>query len=198
MFSDPILTLITQFQFSSSDDAEGSCKKNSHLQSDFSVLHRDYNKEAELSHVTKARFSVDGEPRPPSCEDEHYAFQNNYNIISPFHKGISKAIQCVITNVDIHMSIRLHTTLKQVLVHLKDIIWYRQKKGSNLVYCNCRVCPKIYICLQTSGLLQTGLTEHKTAVKKGEVDTSTVKWIGATSTQLSSLKKTTRHCHLES
>ena len=102
----------------------------------------DIGKEAELNHmhVAKAlnnkkypkrvieRFSVDRQPKPANPEYE----QPKSTIVIPYNKVTSDIIRRVLPSVDIRVTFRPHTTLKQLLVHPKDPTPSEMK--ANVVY----------------------------------------------------------------
>ena len=74
--------------------------------------------------------------------------------------------------VNVRVLFRPHTTLKQLLVKVKDPTPHMQR--SNVVYrIPCRDCPQVYIG-QTSRLLKTRINEHKAAVKHARTEESAV------------------------
>ena len=93
-------------------------------------------------------------------------------MLIPYIGGLSEAIQRFLAEVDIRVVFRPFSTLRQQLVHPKDDT--PTTKKSNVVYSiPCTTCPAVYIG-QTSRTLNTGINEHKTAVKHARTEVSAV------------------------
>ena len=107
----------------------------------------------------------------PSChvssEHRHKPF-----VVIPYVRGLSEAIKCLLSCVDIRVLHRPHTTLHHELVHHKDPSPIAEKSG--VVYSiPCSTCNEVYIG-QTGRHLETRLKEHKVAVKFAKTEISAV------------------------
>ena len=93
-------------------------------------------------------------------------------MVIPYVRGLSKAVQRILSDVGIRVAFRPHTTLRQELVHPKDPVI--SLKRPNVVYCIlCAMCPAVYVG-QTSRPSETRLKEHKDAVKHVKTEVSAV------------------------
>ena len=89
----------------------------------------------------------------------------------PYIRGLSEAIQnnniiILLSDINVKVLFRLHTTLRQQFVHLKDPV-PTMNRASVVYSIPCSSCSTVYnyIIGRTSRTLDAHLREHKMAVK---------------------------------
>ena len=83
-------------------------------------------------------------------------------ITMPYIRGTSEAIKRLLNPLDIRTQFRPVTTLRNLLVHIKDPVPMEMKTG--VVYqIGCQDCPATYVG-QTGRTLSQRLKEHKSAL----------------------------------
>ena len=101
-------------------------------------------------------------PQPVPWKEEQTA---RASVTIPYIHGLSQSIRSVLSPLAIKVTFRPFWTLKQELVHLKDPVPGKQRKG--VVYSiPCGECPRTYIG-QTGMTLDHRLAEHRLALKTG-------------------------------
>ena len=95
----------------------------------------------------------------------------NKNFACQWHfKGLSEAIKCVLTPLGVKVVFRPLRTLRQTLVRPKDRVPIEERKG--VVYSiPCVECSSVYIG-QTGRRLKQRISEHRRALKNGDVQMS--------------------------
>ncbi len=92
-------------------------------------------------------------------------------VILPYVKGCTEQLQRVFSKYKISTAVKPHRTLRNILVHPKDII--EKDKKCNVVYkVTCRNCGKCYIG-ETGRQLKTRIGEHQDDVKTVPVQVMT-------------------------
>ena len=115
-----------------------------------------------------------------TVEHHHYAWSHeplqqddvswHSSVVIPYIRGISEAVQCVLTPLQIRVCYRLHCTLRRILSKPKDLIPDLQKSG--VVYrIPCASCPASYIG-QSGWTLEQRIKEHKRAVINADFNSS--------------------------
>ena len=90
----------------------------------------------------------------------------------PYLGGLSEALRRVLSPLAIQVTFRPYRTLRQELVHPKDLVPINCRKG--VVYSiPCAECPHAYIG-QTGRSLDHRLQEHCRALKNGDVAASAI------------------------
>ena len=88
----------------------------------------------------------------------------------PYIRGLSEAIRRVLTPLGVKLVLRPLRTLRQMLVHPKDPVPIEERKG--VVYSiPCVECSSVYIG-QTGRSLKQRISEHRRALKNGDVQMS--------------------------
>ena len=91
-------------------------------------------------------------------------------VILPYVGGVSENIKRMLEKVSVKVRMKLHRTLRQMLVKHKDPTPNHQQTG--IVYrVPCRDCPQAYVG-QSGHTLECRMKEHKRAVEHGNSDTS--------------------------
>ena len=115
---------------------------------------------------------VNGVYRRSPCVPSQDRQEVKKSIVLPYIHGLSEAIRRAFSITDVRVSFQPYSTLRQLLVHVKDPTPTHQL--SDVVYSiPCKSCPDVYIG-QTSRSLKTRIDEHKTAVKHAKCDVSAV------------------------
>ena len=89
----------------------------------------------------------------------------------PYIHGLSQSICRVLSSLDIKVTFHPLQTLRQELVHLKNPIPERQRKGVVAYSVPCNECSRAYIG-QTSRSLDHRIAEHRQALRSGNVAAS--------------------------
>ena len=135
------------------------------------------------------RHSCPPRPRPPADDMRPRTY-----VTLPYIGGLSEAIRRILRPLEIQVVFRRLTTFRQVLVHPKDPVSMKERKG--VVYSiPCTARPKVYIG-QTGRCLKLRLKEHDRALKNGDVAASAVAehtWTTGHGMDLS--KSTVLDCH---
>ena len=88
----------------------------------------------------------------------------------PYVHGVSDALKRVLEPFRIRTVMKPYRTLKQRLVHPKDVV--PKMERSNVVYCiPCADCPASYVG-ETKRRLGKRMDEHWRAVQRAEVEVS--------------------------
>ena len=88
----------------------------------------------------------------------------------PYIRGLSEAIRRVLTPLGVKVVFRPLRTLRQILVHPKDPVPIKERNG--VVYSiPCVECSSVYIG-QTGRSLKQRISEHRRALKNGDIQTS--------------------------
>ena len=94
------------------------------------------------------------------------------SVTIPYIHGLSQSICRVLSPLATKVTFRPFCSLKQELVHPKDPVPEKQRKG--VVYSiPCGECPRTYIG-QTGRTLDHHLAEHRRALKNGDVSASAI------------------------
>ena len=116
------------------------------------------------------------------------------SVTIPCIHGLSQSISRVLSPLAIKVTFWPFRTLKQELVHPKDPVPEKQRKG--VVYSiPCGECPRTYIG-QTGRTLDHRMAEHQWALKNGDVSASAIaKHVFATGQQVDLSKATVIDTH---
>ena len=126
----------------------------------FTVLRKNKYPQDVLERFSKPRLKV-------TSETDYKA-----TVTLPYVRGVSEAIKRILSDLNVRVFFRPHTTLRSLLVHPKDPVPAGQK--ANVVYrIPCLSCPNSYVG-QTARPLDVRVGEHKAAVKKCETASSAV------------------------
>ena len=103
-------------------------------------------------------------PQPVPQNDKQTA---RASVTVPYIHGLSQSIRRVLSPLAIKVTFRPFRTLMQELVHLKDPVPEKQRKG--VVYSiRCGDCPRTYI-KKTGRTLDHHLAEHRWDLRNGDV-----------------------------
>ena len=94
------------------------------------------------------------------------------SITIPYIRGVSEGIRRVLSDLEVRVAFRPHSSLQRHLTKVKDTL--PAEKKANVVYkIPCSTCSSVYVG-QTGRLLGKRISEHRADVKYAKLEASAV------------------------